>query len=214
MDDWELDAEETTARAAQLFSATTGGPPVPSKGVSKKNEEPASDRERREAEEEREKVKLAQDLFSTAEKAVDLSDAPVLEGPTKLVKTLQVVSQSNPAESALCFNTVADCQKSLEIISPKIINSQAKSVAMLELLLGLLKVCAPKMTEKDLMTISNKAKDIKKQLEMESRLSSQSAKKIYSGGKDQIKNYKNELDMMYGDCSDDDEEEDDDDDFM
>lgn len=202
MDDWELDAEETNARAAELFSKPPAAAAPPSNDP---------ERLQREAEEERDKVLLAQQLFGSAEKAVDVLE----QVPKKLVKTLHVVPQSSQAEAVLSFNTVADCQKAVEYLTPKITNSQGKSVAMLELLMGLLKVCAPKMTEKDLMTISNKAKDMKQQLQMENRLSLQSAKKIYSGGKDQIKNYQGEMDMMYGAASDDDEDDDDiDDDFM
>lgn len=158
--------------------------------------------------EENEK-RLMEDLFAGCERP-EAAAAPSELEQRPLVTVKEPKAHSGDPMEAIQLKTYRDCERLVESLTPKILDSPAKSPAWLRLLDLLLKECTPKMDLKDLRTLQGKlnasvAERTKAELAM-----AQKKKKPNDVGS-QCRNYKDELDIVYGGDSEEEEEEEDED---
>ncbi|CDI81827.1 hypothetical protein, conserved [Eimeria acervulina] len=178
--------------------------------------DPMEERRRRQMLTEEAEKRLMDDLFAGCERPqTNTQKVEVAPKTTTAAKTAKTIT----ATSADVFDgfelkTFKDCERFVERISTKILDSPAKSPAWLRLLDLLLKECSPKMDLKDLRSLQQKLAATISEKEKAERLLATKKKKPNDIGS-QCRNYKEELDVVYGGDSQDDEEDyDDDEDFM
>ncbi|EKX72426.1 conserved hypothetical protein [Theileria equi strain WA] len=141
------------------------------------------------------------DLFSGCAKAADVEEDPSdnLFGGT----TVKQIVLADPF-SQIELKCLKDCETAAKKLSQKIETSPAKSPVWLQFLDILLQACEKKLDLKDVQTLKRKIENIIKAREVVQREKTYAKKKPndLSGAL----NYKDELDMLYGDLSEDDDE--------
>ncbi|CRG93760.1 conserved Plasmodium protein, unknown function [Plasmodium gallinaceum] len=124
-------------------------------------------------------------------------------GKTKTAEKI-VTLESTP------LNSIKDCETLGEILANRIKNCKAKSVSIERFLSIIIQACESKLNDIELQSIGKKI-----QLLIENRQKGKRYalinKKKPNEIKNSIKNYKDEVDMIYGDISYDEEDYDDDD---
>lgn len=181
-------------------------------------DDPVLERQRRERLIQRTEAQLFGDLLDGCELDIpgqSTDDALGLGGSTYRGARDLAISGA-PTLDSIALKNLTDCKKLVDLLSPKIESSPAKSVAWLELLTGLIGCCASKMDDKDLRTLIRKTDDLIKARDASRRQQIQSKRKVNDSVQSRIHNYKDELDMLYGGGVDPSEESDDeaDDGFM
>ncbi|OEH75776.1 translation initiation factor eif3 [Cyclospora cayetanensis] len=149
---------------------------------------------------EKDEKRLMDDLFAGCERPdvpptaqADLEQRAALAA--KAAKALSVTS-SDPLDS-IQLKTFRDCERLVESLSKKILDSPAKSPAWLRLLDLLLKECSPKMDLKDLRTLQAKLNaTVTEKAKAERQLAEKKKKPNDIGS--QCRNYKDELEVVYG----------------
>ncbi|XP_026193376.1 uncharacterized protein LOC34617946 [Cyclospora cayetanensis] len=178
--------------------------------------DPMAERLRRQKLVEKDEKRLMDDLFAGCERPdvpptaqADLEQRAALAA--KAAKALSVTS-SDPLDS-IQLKTFRDCERLVESLSKKILDSPAKSPAWLRLLDLLLKECSPKMDLKDLRTLQAKLNaTVTEKAKAERQLAEKKKKPNDIGS--QCRNYKDELEVVYGGESEEEEEDDDEADFI
>lgn len=195
-------------------AASSSKPKATPKGFVAEDEicnDPVAERLRRQRLEEENEKRLMDDLFAGCERP----EAPANSAGDTAQRGISAAqaarafaaTASDPLD-AIQLKTFRDCERLVESLSRKIISSPAKSPAWLRLLDLLLKECSPKMTVKDLRTFQGKLNSTIAEKETAERQLAEKKKKPNDVGS-QCRNYKDELDLVYGGDS---EEEDGDDD--
>ncbi|CAA9989147.1 conserved protein, unknown function [Plasmodium knowlesi strain H] len=123
------------------------------------------------------------------------SDAPVKSKQQEKIITLE----STP------LNSIKDCETLGEILASRIQESKAKSVAIERLLSIILPACEGKLEDKELQSINRKIQELIEKREKKKRYALINKKKP-NEVKNALKNYKDEVDMIYGDLSYDEED--------
>ncbi|XP_053992013.1 uncharacterized protein LOC128883543 [Hylaeus volcanicus] len=164
-------------------------------------------------------TKAEVELFGYLLDGCDMNPAPDSNINTNEAKTLPLLISSTDAFVALRNTTTVlksytDVKNLALALRPMIDRSPAKSVAWLELFTQLLDACCFKMEGKDLKTLGKKFNDAATTQNVTRRVVQQTKRKVNSSCN--VKNYKEELDIFYGDNSNSDEptEEDESDGFM
>ncbi|GAW81845.1 hypothetical protein, conserved [Plasmodium gonderi] len=103
------------------------------------------------------------------------------------------------------LNSIKDCETLGEILALRIQDSKAKSVAIERLLSIILPACEAKLEDKELQSINRKIQEIIEKREKKKRYALINKKKP-NEVKNALKNYKDEVDMIYGDLSYDEED--------
>ncbi|OTN64645.1 Uncharacterized protein PKNOH_S130198700 [Plasmodium knowlesi] len=98
-----------------------------------------------------------------------------------------------------------DCETLGEILASRIQESKAKSVAIERLLSIILPACEGKLEDKELQSINRKIQELIEKREKKKRYALINKKKP-NEVKNALKNYKDEVDMIYGDLSYDEED--------
>jgi len=159
--------------------------------------------------------KLMVDLFSGCDRPELATISPSNKSSTKKTNSTHTPAKNTTSTtmagdsiSKLELKSLKDCELFAEKISEKIQNSQAKSPAWLRLLDLLFKDCAVKMDVKDLNTLKNKVQHAIKQKEDAKRDSAAMKKKPNDKG-NSMKDFRDEMDLFYGEISEEDEEDED-----
>lgn len=124
-------------------------------------------------------------------------------------KKTTTVSQRNEKVVTLestPLNTLKDCEKLAETLGERIKLSKVKSVSLERFFSILITACESKLEDKDLNTIQKKIEKIVTNRERERRHKAINKRKPNSD-MNVIKNYKDEVDMLYGDLSSYDEDD-------
>ncbi|KAI4837318.1 hypothetical protein MKS88_003789 [Plasmodium brasilianum] len=103
------------------------------------------------------------------------------------------------------LNSIKDCEALGEILASRIQKCKAKSVAIERFLSIILQACDGKLEDKELQCVNRKIQEIIEQREKKKRYA-QINKKKPNEVKNSMKNYKDEVDMIYGDLSYDEDE--------
>lgn len=171
--------------------------------------DPVAEKMRRQKLVEEADKRLMDDLFSGCERPADYmpptATSAAVAARTKTTKAAAPVV--DPVE-AISLRSYKDCEQFATRLGKKIRESPAKSPAWLRLLDLLLKDCTPKMEMKDLVSLQKKLQAAVADREKESKQVVEKKKKPNDVGS-AMKNYRDEVDMLYGDLSqdeDDDEE--------
>ncbi|PFH35075.1 hypothetical protein BESB_059620 [Besnoitia besnoiti] len=174
--------------------------------------DPLAEKMRRQKLVEEADKRLMDDLFSGCDRPADYvpPTAPVAAAASRAKATKTATQVVDPVD-AICLRSYKDCEQLATRLSKKIRDSPAKSPAWLRFLDLLLKDCTPKMEMKDLVSLQNKLQSCVADRDKESKQISEKKKKPNDVGS-KIKNYQDEMDMLYGDLSQD--EDDDDEDFI
>ncbi|KMZ98654.1 hypothetical protein PVNG_03717 [Plasmodium vivax North Korean] len=98
-----------------------------------------------------------------------------------------------------------DCETLGEILAARIHESKAKSVAIERLLSIILPACEVKLEDKELQSINRKMQELIEKREKKKRYALINKKKP-NEVRNALKNYKDEVDMIYGDLSYDEED--------
>lgn len=222
-ENWEdfLDEiEEPTPPPAPKPATTPAKPKAAVKSFADEDEplnDTMAERMRRQKLVEESEKRALHDLFAGCERpeapanpSKELEQRALLAA--KAAKALAATS-SDPLDSVQ-LKTFRDCERLVDSLSKKIVESPAKSPAWLRLLDLLLKECTPKMDLKDLKTLQGKLNSTVTEKEKAERQLAEKKKKPNDIGS-QCRNYKDELDVVYGgDSDDEDEEYDEEDEFI
>ncbi|SCM22362.1 conserved Plasmodium protein, unknown function [Plasmodium chabaudi adami] len=111
------------------------------------------------------------------------------------------------------LNSIKDCEHLGEILAFRIKKSTAKSVAIERFISIILQASEPRLGNKELISLNRKIQEIIDKREKKQREALINKKKP-NEVKNAIKNYKDEVDMIYGDLSYDDDDYDDADDYL
>ncbi|ANQ09323.1 Uncharacterized protein PCOAH_00035010 [Plasmodium coatneyi] len=103
------------------------------------------------------------------------------------------------------LNSIKDCETLGEILATRIQESKAKSVAIERLLSIILPACEAKLEDKEMQSINRKMQELIEKREKKKRYALINKKKP-NEVKNALKNYKDEVDMIYGDLSYDEED--------
>lgn len=103
------------------------------------------------------------------------------------------------------FNSIKDCQTLGETLAMRIERSKAKSVAIERFLTIILSACETKLDDKDLQTTLRKIQGFIQKRENNKRFKAMNKKKP-NDLRNSMKNYQEEIDMIYGDLSEEDDE--------
>ncbi|CAI7721451.1 conserved protein, unknown function [Plasmodium vivax] len=103
------------------------------------------------------------------------------------------------------LNSIKDCETLGEILAARIHESKAKSVAIERLLSIILPACEVKLEDKELQSINRKMQELIEKREKKKRYALINKKKP-NEVRNALKNYKDEVDMIYGDLSYDEED--------
>lgn len=179
--------------------------------------DPMAERMRRQKLVEENEKRLMDDLFAGCERpeapakpSTEIEQRALIAA--RAAKALAATS-SDPLD-AVQLKTFRDCERLVESLSKKILESPAKSPAWLRLLDLLLKECTPKMDLKDLKTLQAKIASMVIEKEKAGRQLAEKKKKPNDTGS-MCRNYQDELDAVYGsDSEDEEQEEDEGDDFI
>eukprot|EP00922_Rhytidocystis_sp_ex-Travisia-forbesii_P008624 GHVS01012640.1.p1 GENE.GHVS01012640.1~~GHVS01012640.1.p1 ORF type:complete len:271 (+),score=85.22 GHVS01012640.1:246-1058(+) len=164
-------------------------------------DDPIAEKLRRQRLVEQADAELMDDLFSGCPKPA--SSTPTDTKPTTTASA-KVSVTADPLDM-IDLKTIKDIEIFAGKLCEKIERSPAKSPAWLRLLDLLLKQCVPKMDLKDVSTLQNKTKQALKQKTDAKREAEVSKKKPNDTGS-QVRNYKDEMDMFYGDNDEEEEE--------
>lgn len=218
-ENWEdlLDEIEEPAPVASPAkpAASSNKPKAASKAFAEITEvcdDPVADRLRRQRLVEENEKRLMDDLFAGCEAPKDPGSTVDDVGQRAIIAAQAaraLAAATNDPLDAIQLKTFRDCERLVESLSKKILNSPAKSPAWLRLLDLLLKECSPKMTVKDLRTLQGKVNLTITEKETAERQLVGKKKKPNDIGS-QCRNYKDELDLVYGDDSEGEDGEDDD----
>eukprot|EP00920_Eleutheroschizon_duboscqi_P000157 GHVT01000578.1.p1 GENE.GHVT01000578.1~~GHVT01000578.1.p1 ORF type:complete len:233 (+),score=38.90 GHVT01000578.1:346-1044(+) len=145
--------------------------------------------------------RLMDDLFAGCDrpeghKVYDSPDSDAVEG--RMGRASRIATSKDPFES-LSLKTLKQCEEVAERLTPRIQEAPAKSPAWLRFLSILLSECAPKMDTKDLTSLSKKVQATIKEKADAQRVAAEKKKPNDSGSR--IKNYEDEMHMIYGDLS-------------
>ncbi|PHJ25585.1 translation initiation factor eif3 subunit [Cystoisospora suis] len=175
--------------------------------------DPLAEKMRRQKLVEEADKRLMDDLFAGCERPADYSAPSVSStaaaGSSKPQKAKTATQAVDPFE-AINLRSYKDCEQFAQKLSRKIQESPAKSPAWLRLLDLILKDCTPKMDMKDLVSLQNKVQQSVAAKDKEMKQLAEKKKKPNDVGS-KIKNYQDEMDLLYGDLSGEEEDEDEDD---
>eukprot|EP00921_Rhytidocystis_pertsovi_P023656 GHVQ01037920.1.p1 GENE.GHVQ01037920.1~~GHVQ01037920.1.p1 ORF type:complete len:265 (+),score=57.92 GHVQ01037920.1:459-1253(+) len=180
-------------------------------------DDPVAERNRQKRIVEEADEELMDDLFSGCRRPAKTTDeqikgeaatsdkAAAPSPATATRRTAQPALKGDPID-AISVRTLKDVEAFATKLAEKIASSPAISSAWLRLFDILLKECAPKMKEQDLTTLLNKVKLSLKHKEEAKRNAITSKKKPNDSGS-QMKNYKDEIELFYGEVEEEEEEQ-------
>eukprot|EP00922_Rhytidocystis_sp_ex-Travisia-forbesii_P013979 GHVS01020848.1.p1 GENE.GHVS01020848.1~~GHVS01020848.1.p1 ORF type:complete len:224 (+),score=66.57 GHVS01020848.1:122-793(+) len=167
--------------------------------------DPIAEKLRRQRIVEKADAELMEDLFSGCPKPEATAAAAAEEIEAKAKPTTAMTNLSADPLDMIDLKTLKDVESFTTRLCGKIAASPAKSPAWLRLLDLLLKECVPKMDPKDVMTLQNKTKQALKQKQDAKRESAAGKKKPNAIGS-QIRDFKDEMELFYGENADEEEE--------
>ncbi|EPT27195.1 translation initiation factor eIF3 subunit [Toxoplasma gondii TgCatPRC2] len=222
MSSWEdeadeiLEAEERRKQEEQQKAAAAAAKRVANdarRGFADDSDAPLSDplaeKMRRQKLVEEADKRLMDDLFSGCERPADYvppTAASAVAAAARAKMTKAAAPVVDPVD-AVALRSYKDCEQFATKLGKKIRESPAKSPAWLRLLDLLIKDCSPKMDMKDLVSLQKKLQSAVADREKESKQIVEKKKKPNDVGS-KMKNYQDEVDMLYGDLSQDEEDDD------
>ncbi|CXI63085.1 conserved Plasmodium protein, unknown function [Plasmodium berghei] len=149
---------------------------------------------------------------------LNISDNPNKNKKTTKDNENKNLNKNKPQEKIVTLestplNSIKDCEHLGEILAFRIKKSNAKSVAIERFISIILQASEMKLGNKELISLNRKIQDMIDKKEKKQRESLVNKKKP-NEVKNSIKNYKDEVDMIYGDISYDEEDYDDADEYL
>eukprot|EP00922_Rhytidocystis_sp_ex-Travisia-forbesii_P013980 GHVS01020849.1.p1 GENE.GHVS01020849.1~~GHVS01020849.1.p1 ORF type:complete len:229 (+),score=49.92 GHVS01020849.1:137-823(+) len=161
-------------------------------------DDPIEEKLRRQRIVEQADAELMEDLFSGCPRPESISTTEAVAADKSTAKPTATKTNitADPLDM-IDLKSLKDVESFGTRLCEKIANSNAKSPALLRLLDLLLKECVPKMEPKDVTTLQNKTRLVCKQKLEQKRASAASKKKPNATGT-QIREYKDEMELFYG----------------